>query len=166
MAAPGATGHGLRTACGSERSHGRRHRAGAGAGVLLAGSRLHRHTASSLISEVGCCGSTPARPPTASHALRFVEGDDGRLRVARGKRRGPGSPSAPIMTAQARSNARERPRGGRYFIYRPPPDGRRSTVYPWGPIRPAPFPTRQPAASPRSPAPPAFLVGDVFRLPR
>ena len=37
-----------------------------------------------------------------------------------GRERGPHSPYAPITTAHVGSNVRERPRGGRYFIYRPP----------------------------------------------
>ena len=58
-----------------------------------AAARLRRHTALSQISEARCCcSSTPAQAPTTSCA-RFIDGDDGRLRVARlrarGKRRGP-----------------------------------------------------------------------------
>jgi len=72
---------------------------------------------------------------------RFVEGDGGREHVARPRAcvreetgEGPGSPSAPISGAHVRSNARERSKGGRYFIYRPPRC----------PIRPAPLAARSP----------------------
>jgi hypothetical protein len=87
---------------------------------------------------------------------------------ARGKRRGPCSPSAAISAAHARSNAQERLRGGRYFIYRPPQDGRRSTVHPevrpgrprWQHGRPAP-PSRSPPAG--FPGPELFAT--CSRLP-
>ena len=54
----------------------------------------------------------------------------------------PGSLSEPISAAHARSNVRERPGGGRYLIYRPPPDAVPSSVHPWGPTRPTPLATR------------------------
>ena len=125
------------TRFGSERSH-RRRRAGAGARVVLAvadaGSLLRRHAASSLVAEAGCNDSTPAPAPARRHGHRLR-----RASVHPAWKAGRASlpiRTAAISAAQDRSNAQERPRGGRYFICRPPPDGRRSTVHPWRPTRP------------------------------
>jgi hypothetical protein len=71
-------------------------------------------------------------PPTAaSYAQRFVQGDGGRQHAARLRARGNHMPlrSRPHMPDPT-------PRRGPGVIYRPLPDGSRSTIHPWIRTRP------------------------------
>jgi len=83
-----------------------------------------------------------ARAPAASFVQRWsfvlesasIHGSSSACRAR--KVDGAALPSVPITTVESRSNDQERPRGGQYFIYRPPQDGRRNTVHPGVPTRP------------------------------
>ena len=68
-----------------------------------------------------CCGSTPARVPTAASYVQA----DGARQGGKGLAPFPLRSRPHILDPTLGSG----PRGGRYFIYRPPPDGSRSTVH-------------------------------------
>ena len=105
------------------------------AGALLTdagSSSLRRHAASASL--VAAAGSSESIDAGCSE-----ERPSGRRQA---ERRGPRSLSRRYQPHILDPTLGSGPTGGRYFIYRPPPDGRRSAVLPWCPTRPAPWAAR------------------------